>query len=94
MPYWRNRHVVSVTPEDCYASLFNHPDGRALVYVSNLSREDAEVTVRLNLGALGLKPQLTAADGLSGEALGMADGTLTAKMPSQSFRTVWVEGER
>ncbi|HCU35027.1 MAG TPA: hypothetical protein DGT21_06065, partial [Armatimonadetes bacterium] len=94
MPYWRNSDVVTVTPEDCYASLFNHLDGRALAYVSNLSREDANVTVWLDLNALGLKPPLTAADGLTGETLGMADGTLTVKMPSQSFRTVWVEGKR
>lgn len=91
MPYWRNRHVVSVTPEGCYASLFNHPDGRALVYVSNLSREEANVTVLLDLNVLGLKPPLTATDGLTGETLDMPDGTLTVPMPSQSSRTVWVE---
>jgi len=91
MPYWRNRDVVTVTPEDCYASLFNHPDGRALVYVSNLSREDAEVSVRLNLDALGLKPPPSASDGISRESLDMLAGTLTVQMPSQSFRTVWVQ---
>ena len=92
LPYWSNGQYVSISPEGCYVSLCRHPRNGVLAYVSNLSRDEAPVRMRLNAEGLGLEVPLAAKDGLSGEELSVEGVELTLSLPSQGWRTIWVRG--
>jgi len=92
LPYWNNGEYAQVAPEGCHASLYRHPDGRVLVYVSNLTKEDAPVSVGLDMERLGLGEGAVARDGISGAAIELSKGTLRLYLPSQDWRAIWVEG--
>ena len=91
MPYWNNGDVVQIEPERCYASLFVHPQGRVLAYVSNLSKEKAGVQLRLDLAKLGLGADLTVTDAIAGTHNEVQDGVLNVSLPPQDFRVIWIE---
>jgi hypothetical protein len=92
LPYWRNGDYVTVTPEGARASLYRHPTNGVLLVVSNLSPETALVSVRLNRERLGLPLDCGARDALTGEAVALLEGCLTASLASLEWRWVWVRG--
>lgn len=90
LPYWRNAEHVDISPADCFVSLYRHPENGVLAYVSNLSKQDAEVQITLKAETLGLPAGLAARDALSAAALPMQDGTVALAIPSQDWRVIWV----
>jgi hypothetical protein len=74
-----------------YVSLYRHPKNGVLLVVDNLGRQEVEATVRLNVKTLKLPAGATARDGLTDEAIDMEAGTLTLRLPSLGWKTVWVK---
>jgi hypothetical protein len=93
LPYWSNQDVVKVETKDCYVSLFAHPDGRVLVYVSNLGKAAADVRLSLNLDKLALPANVSAKDAISKAAVKMENGVITINIPAQDYRIIWVEAD-
>jgi hypothetical protein len=93
-PYWRNHDTVTVTPEGALASLYRHPTNGVLAVVSNLSRQAADVSVRLDLARLGLQGAARARDTLEGYELSLAEGDFSLSLKSLEWRLVWVQGQR
>jgi hypothetical protein len=93
LPYWSNADVVKVETKDCYVSLFAHPDGRVLVYVSNLGKAAADVRLSLNLDKLALPANVTAKDAISKAAVKMENGDITLNIPAQDYRIIWVAAD-
>jgi hypothetical protein len=94
LPYWSNQDVVKVAPKDCYASLFAHPDGRVLAYVSNLGKAAVDVRLSLNLDKLALPANVSAKDAISKAAVKMENGVITLNIPAQDYRIIWVEADQ
>ncbi len=92
LPYWNNGEVATVEPEQCYASLWAHPQGRVLAYVSNLSKERTEIRLQLDRKKLGLKTSIAARDAIRGTPVDVAGSTLKVSLPSQGFQVIWIEG--
>jgi len=92
LPYWRNSEYVTVTPDGAAASLYRHPTNGVLVVVSNLSRQEAPVSVHLHLTRLGLDEPVRARDALRGEELSLVEGAFTLLLASLEWRWVWVRG--
>jgi hypothetical protein len=93
LPYWSNQNAVKVETKDCYASLFAHPDGRVLVYVSNLSKAAADVRLSLSLDKLALPANVTAKDAISKAAVKIQNGDITLNIPAQDYRIIWVAAD-
>ena len=85
-PYWRNGEYVTIEPEGTYASLYRHPQNGVLAVLSNLGREEAAVTVELNLASLGLAGDVLARDALTGEPVRFAERSVEGQS-----RRPWVE---
>lgn len=93
LPYWRNAEFVSISPDEAYASLYRHPKTGVLVVVSNLSRKEAVVTVKLDLRRLGLVGSVTAFDAMTNEGLTMEEGQIATPLNSLGWKLIWVRGE-
>ena len=89
LPYWENPEYVTISPADCYVSLYRHAQNGVLAYVSNLSREDTVVEVALNTRGLGLPLQLSARDALTGEAVTVENGRMKLPLPSEGWQAIW-----
>ncbi len=90
LSYWRNSEYASVAPEGAYASLYRHPKNGVLVVVSNLSRKETTVKVRLNLQRLGLPESVTAFDALTNERLTVEGGQIAVTLKSLGWKVIWV----
>jgi hypothetical protein len=57
LPYWSNRDLVSLSPDDpnVVCTIYRRP-GKALFVVMNNTDEDRDVTLQPNWGKLGLQP--------------------------------------
>jgi hypothetical protein len=57
LPYWSNRDLVSLSPDDpnLVCTIYRQP-GKALFVVMNNTDEDRDVTLQPNWGKLGLQP--------------------------------------
>lgn len=91
LPYWSNGDYVDVAPTEAKASIYLHPRNGALLVIDNYQNEPADVTVSLELAALKLGKAPTATDGLSGEAVPIADGTITLSLSATGWKTIWVK---
>ena len=89
LPYWDNPEYVTISPADCYVSLYRHAQNGVLAYVSNLSREGTVVEVALNTRGLGLPLQLSARDALTGEAVTVENGRMKLPLPSEGWQAIW-----
>lgn len=92
LPYWSNTEYVTVEPLGALASLYLHPRRRTLVIVSNLTRNTAQVLVRLNTSLLGLSPAASAFDAITGEGLTLEEGAFRVRLDCLEWKIVWVEG--
>ncbi|MFA6930725.1 MAG: glycoside hydrolase domain-containing protein [Lentisphaeria bacterium] len=90
--YWNNQDYVRVTPEKCYATLFQHPENGVLAFVSNLTREQQTVAVQLNLAPLSLVTEpLQAIDPLTGHSLDISnDGKISLTLLSEDWMYLWI----
>ena len=93
LPYWRNEEYVTVEPEGAYASLYRHPKNGVLAVISNLGREAAAVTARLNIESLGLGGDPSARDALTGEAVALDAGAFTITLAVLGWKVVWLNSK-
>ncbi len=91
--YWNNQDYVQVTPADCYSTLIQSKRRGTLAFISNLSREQQDVTVHLSLDKLGLtSSQLEVLNPLTDEPVEMtADGKITVTLGSEEWLYVWLK---
>ncbi|HCU35852.1 MAG TPA: hypothetical protein DGT21_10470 [Armatimonadetes bacterium] len=54
IPYWKAEGLVSTDTPQCRVSLFRHPRNGILLIAGNISHEPTQVTVTLDLEALGI----------------------------------------
>ncbi len=86
IPYYNTRGLVTTDQSrQHYASAWLKP-GRLLVQLSNLSWQDEEVAVALNLEKLGLKGRAT--DSVSGEPIAIKDGAIVLPIPAYDSRLI------
>lgn len=86
--YWKDNNPAKVTTPGCLASMHATP-GRAIVWVVNTNREDAEARLTVDLAALKLNPATTiAVDAESGEAIAIKDGALSLSVLRRDFKAV------
>jgi len=91
LPYWKNAEYVAAGPEGAYVSLYLHPKNGVLAVISNLSRKEQEVSVRLNLDRLGLRGGPLAGKALFGKNIEIArDGVIKMRLPSLGWKAVWI----
>lgn len=90
--YWNNQDVVEVAPADCYSTLIESKSNGVLAFISNLSRERQDVTVRLHLEKLGLSlADLEVFNPLTDETVPVtADGSITVPLGSEEWIYVWL----
>ena len=66
LPYWNNKEFVKIETENCYASLYHHPENGVLMIISNLGEAKAKGNVSLILSKFTLLPnKINVIDGLS-----------------------------
>ena len=90
--YWNNQKYVRVSPEKCYATLFQHPKNGVLAFISNLCQDARTVNVHLQLEKLGLLgTKIDVFNVLTEEAVDMtADGKISMPLGSEAWVYVWV----
>ena len=56
LPYWKNEHLISLTPKDpnIVCTIYRRP-GKAMLVIMNNTDEDREIIARLNLDKLGVR---------------------------------------
>jgi hypothetical protein len=90
IPYWDASSPARVTPRGMMVSLYSQPGRGALLVVSNLGAAAAAARVNLDLGALGLPPNVSAVDALTGESIPRSRASLSFPLESMGWRLVWV----
>ena len=91
IPYWKNEGYAAVAPAGAYVSLYDHPRNGVLAVVSNLSRKQETVRVRLDLGKLGIAATpVHVHDALNNQQIEMNDQTIQFPLPSSGWRIVWL----
>ena len=89
IPYYDNQGLVTTDQSrQHYASAWLR-QGRLLVQLSNLSWQDEEVSVVLNLEKLGLQGEAT--DAVTGEAVEFRNGTAAMPIPAYDSRLILVK---
>jgi hypothetical protein len=88
--YWRpNCPVKVVSPEEARASVYTWQKKHgAVVLVANRRPEDAEVTVQVDLKALGLSLTVSAVDERTGKRLALKAGRLTVPVKGRNYTYV------
>ncbi|MCK4981387.1 MAG: hypothetical protein KAS17_00615 [Victivallaceae bacterium] len=89
--YWENRDLVKVTPDNCYVSLWLHQDNGVLAVVNNLSSEETDIHVDLNLRKLGLPEKVHAEDVRHSKVINMEKGKFSLKLKPQNWTIVWIK---
>jgi hypothetical protein len=98
--YWRpNCPVKVMTPEEARASVYTWGDAalkavksrvpfRAAIPVANRLPEDAEVTIQVDLRALGLSTSVAAVDERTGKRLAIKNGQFTVRVKGRNYTYV------
>jgi hypothetical protein len=94
--YYENQDYVTVTPNDCHATILQHPKNGSLVFIANLSKQAQTVDTAFNLKKLGLVgEQIEAVNPLAGEVLPLAkDGKLSTPLGSEEWLYVWLRPKK
>jgi hypothetical protein len=84
LPYWKPGPFTT-KQADCLVSA-HLADGRALIWVVNKSRRDADVAVAVDWKAIGMKPgQIEAGDPETGAAVTLTGSGFTLRVPQRDF---------
>jgi len=83
--YWENAGHVRTGHKDVRSSFYVRPGQVALVYVSNFSRKDVTVRLRLDLGRFGLTGA-TVVDAETGKPVTSTGGVCPLAVPWHDFR--------
>jgi hypothetical protein len=91
LPYWDNAAVVTVAPEDVYASLYRRPRGDLMVAVANMGSDDRTATVSLGISKLGLADRyLLAWDARTGMPVPITRGQFEVDLASFGWKLIRV----
>jgi len=91
LPYWANSEFVTVLPEVGKVSLYRHQSNGVLIMVLNTGREEADVTVQLNMDVFEGLAKATAVDGITGENMAVTGGGLSLKLKSLDWKLIWIK---
>lgn len=92
-PHWKNREMVATAGDgEHYVSFHLQPGRRMLLVATNYEQRPQELTITLNLKALGFggHPQLEAQDALTEEAVPFESNTLRLTLEPEMFRLLKV----
>lgn len=89
IPYWSSQPPAATEMKDVYISAYKREDGRALIVVTNTSREPRQGTVTLNAASLGL-PAGQVLSWPDGTPLPNEDGNVQVSMPGLDYRLLLV----
>ena len=92
IPYFAPTPPAATAMKDVYVSAYKRADGKALLIVANLSREDRQGEVSINAKRLGL-PLGRVLDWPSGAALSAPGGKLELEVPKLGYRMIVVSGK-
>jgi len=88
LPYWSNGPIVKPTTDAVKVSIFARKD-RALLFAANLSEQDVDETLAVDLEKLGLAGRkLRARDVYLGQDVALKDGVLRLPIAKENFRMV------
>jgi hypothetical protein len=90
--FYRNRDYVTVSGEDCHATLLRHPENGVLALVSNLASQRQDVTVQFHLDKLRLKDaNLRAYHALENAPIDLnAKGHISLDLDPLQWKYVWL----
>ena len=92
LPYWENQDYVTCAPAQVKASLYSRGSAGVLLVVSNLSDEQREASVSLQVAKLQLPAaNLTAVDAMNSQPLELAQGKLKLILGPMEWRLVRVQ---
>lgn len=91
--YDDNQDYVQVNPPQCYSTLLHNAKTGVLAFVTNLSRDPQNVTVKFNLLKLGLAGhKVNAIDALTDKPVTLnEDGTVTLPLESEGWTYLWLQ---
>jgi len=90
-PYYEHPNLVRGMPAEWIASAYVHPKSGALLILSNLSKQDGTTAVTPNWEMFGLAPDnATAVDGMSRQDIPVFGGSLSVRLPSVGWQTIWI----
>lgn len=94
--YYENGDYVRVSPEQCYSTIFVHPQNGVLAFVTNRSPEKQNVKLTFNLDKLNMRgDKLKAVDALDDKPLTVApDGSITIPLGSEEWTYMILSGEK
>jgi hypothetical protein len=92
IPYFDPTPPATTAMKDVYVSAYKRADGRALLVVANLGREDRAGEIAINAKRLGL-PLGRVLDWPSGTALSAPGGRVELQVPKLGYRMVVVSGK-
>jgi hypothetical protein len=87
IPYFDPTPPATTAMSDVYASAYKKPDGRVLLIISNLSKEDRQGVVTINAARLGVKLN-SVIDWPGKQPLTVANGNLALDVPKLGYRMV------
>ncbi len=89
-PWWEDDRFLSITPaEGTLSAVWLRPGEKALVCVSNLPNTPRDLTVKLDLGALGLSGA-SVEDAITGAALTLNGDSVTVNVEPRRWRLLKV----
>jgi hypothetical protein len=87
--YWEANCPVKTTTPKALTSLYKPPTGQLVIPVTNRQPQATEVTVTVDLNALGLEGKaITAVDERTGKPLECKDGTFTVPVQDRNYTLV------
>jgi hypothetical protein len=87
--YWEPNCPVKTATPKALASLYKTPAGNFVVPVTNRQPQATDVTVTVDLKALGLERKaITAIDGRTGKKLELKDGTFRVQVQNRHYTFV------
>ncbi len=90
-PYWNNSDLAKVTGSRCYTSLYVRPGKGVMCVVSNLDKDPRHVKVNLNLKKMGLTPNVTATNAITGDKITIKNGVITISLNTFDYQLIWVK---
>lgn len=90
--YWENQEYVTVSPDNCWTTLLQHPHNGVLALISNLNTDSRLVTLQFHLDRLGLDNRaLEAVNALTDEPIDVtASGNISVPLDTEQWMYVWL----
>ncbi|MCM8803698.1 MAG: DUF6067 family protein [Candidatus Omnitrophica bacterium] len=93
LPWWKNDRVVMCNPEEkIISALWVKKGEKALLCLSNLSKESRNLEVEINLSQLGLK-SVNIVDAINEGKIEQKEGKFTIEIEGRRYRLLKISGE-